>query len=80
MTDYEIFLLDVSTKRCPMTTVYVRTRLDAMTSGQKLRVLVKGEEPKRNVSSAVRALGHEIIEENNANLDSDRYCMLIIKS
>ncbi|WP_231136127.1 sulfurtransferase TusA family protein [Gluconobacter thailandicus] len=63
-----------------MTTVYVRTRLDAMTSGQKLRVLVKGEEPKRNVSSAVRALGHEIIEENNANLDSDRYCMLIIKS
>lgn len=80
MTDYEIFLLDVSNKRCPMTTVYVRTRLDAMTSGQKLRVLVKGEEPKRNVSSAVRALGHEIVDENPVNEDDGFYYLLIIKS
>jgi len=80
MTKYEIFLLDVRDKRCPMTTVYVRARLDAMTSRQKLRVLVKGEEPKRNVSSAVRALGHEIVEENHVNEDDDFYYLLIIKS
>lgn len=80
MTEYEIFPLDIRDKRCPMTTVYVRTRLDAMTSGQKLKVLLKGEEPKRNVSTAVRALGHQIIDENHIREDSDFYCLLIIKS
>lgn len=80
MKTNEIFDLDVTDKRCPMTTVYVRTRLDSMTSGQKVRVLVKGEEPRRNVSSAVRALGHHILEENPTESQNDFYCLLVIKS
>lgn len=80
MTEYEIFSLDIRDKRCPMTTVYVRTRLDSMTSGQKLRVLIKGEEPKRNVSTAVRALGHQIVDETHVQEDSGFYCLLIVKS
>lgn len=80
MTKYETFLLDVSSKICPMTTVYVRARLDIMTSGQKIKVIVKGDEPRKNVTASVLALGHKIIENLPHQEDTDLYYLLILKA
>ncbi|WP_215749999.1 MULTISPECIES: sulfurtransferase TusA family protein [unclassified Gluconobacter] len=80
MTKYETFLLDVSNKICPMTTVHVRARLDTMTSGQKIKVIVKGEEPRNNVTASVLSLGHKIIGNLPHQENPDLYCLLILKA
>jgi len=41
--------LDITAETCPMTFVRVRLALDRMPAGQVLEVLLKGEEPLRNV-------------------------------
>ncbi|EHH67884.1 hypothetical protein GMO_16510 [Gluconobacter morbifer G707] len=62
-----------------MTTVYVRARLDAMTSGQRLSIFVKGKEPRQNVASAVQSLGHHILENSTTSGREDVYCLLVLK-
>jgi tRNA 2-thiouridine synthesizing protein A len=37
--------------------------LDALQPGEILGVLLRGEEPKRNVPATARQLGHEVIAE-----------------
>ena len=50
--------IDITKETCPMTFVRVRLALDRMSSGQILRVLLKGEEPLRNVPRTAAAQGH----------------------
>lgn len=55
--------LDITRETCPMTFVRVRLSLDRLAPGQVLEVLLKGEEPRRNVPRTAREQGHEVIGE-----------------
>jgi TusA-related sulfurtransferase len=55
--------LDITREVCPMTFVRTRLALDCMESGQTLLVLLRGEEPRRNVPGTARAQGHAVLSE-----------------
>ena len=55
--------LDITTEICPMTFVRTRLALDRLASGQTLLVLLRGDEPKRNVPATARQLGHTVLSE-----------------
>ena len=56
-------VLDITREVCPMTFVRTRLALDRMAPGECLLVLLRGEEPVRNVPRTAREQGHEILEE-----------------
>ncbi len=53
--------IDITHETCPMTFVRVRLALDRMSSGQVLRVLLKGDEPLRNVPRTAAEQGHAVL-------------------
>lgn len=53
--------LDITAETCPMTFVLVRLELDRMAPGQELRVVLKGEEPLRNVPRTAGEQGHAVL-------------------
>jgi TusA-related sulfurtransferase len=53
--------LDITGETCPMTFVRTRLALDRMQSGQILRVLLRGEEPRRNVPRTAAEQGHAVM-------------------
>ena len=53
--------LDITGQVCPMTFVRTRLALDCMETGQTLLVLLRGEEPRRNVPAAAAAQGHAVL-------------------
>jgi len=54
--------LDITAETCPMTFVRTRLALDRMQPGQVLQVLMKGEEPRRNVPRTAMEQGHAVLE------------------
>jgi tRNA 2-thiouridine synthesizing protein A len=54
--------LDITAETCPMTFVRTRLALDRMQQGQVLQVLMKGEEPRRNVPRTATEQGHAVLE------------------
>lgn len=77
VTENETFFIDITEKKCPMTTVYVRAKLDAMTSGQTLEVRLHGTETRRNVGASVRALGHAILADSPVAGSPDLYFLSV---
>jgi TusA-related sulfurtransferase len=57
-------VLDITQEVCPMTFVRTRLALDRLATGQCLTVLLRGEEPLRNVPRTAREQGHEILEQS----------------
>ena len=55
--------LDITRDLCPMTFVRTRLALDRLAPGQRLLVLLKGEEPRRNVPRSTREHGHKVLAE-----------------
>ena len=55
--------LDITRDICPMTFVRTRLALDRLAPGQRLLVLLSGEEPKRNVPRSTREHGHKVLSE-----------------
>jgi tRNA 2-thiouridine synthesizing protein A len=53
--------LDITGEVCPMTFVRTRLALDRMASGEVLRVLLRGEEPLRNVPRTASEQGHAVL-------------------
>ena len=53
--------IDITRETCPMTFVRVRLALDRMSSGQTLLVLLKGDEPLRNVPRTAAEQGHAVL-------------------
>ena len=53
--------LDLTGEVCPMTTVRTRLALDRLGPGDRLHVLLRGEEATRSVPAAIGSLGHEIL-------------------
>ncbi|HEY1412938.1 MAG TPA: sulfurtransferase TusA family protein, partial [Rhodopila sp.] len=60
--------IDITRDVCPMTFVRTRLALDRMAPGETLLVLLKGEEPLRNVPRTATEQGHEVLSlETNAD-------------
>src|SRR5580700_11199676 len=57
-------ILDITGEVCPMTFVRTRLALDAMASGQTLLVLLRGEEPRRNVPRTAAEQGHAVLSQD----------------
>jgi TusA-related sulfurtransferase len=57
--------IDIRSDACPMTFVRTRLALDRMASGQVLRVLLKGEEPRRNIPRTAAEQGHQVLAEQD---------------
>jgi tRNA 2-thiouridine synthesizing protein A len=55
--------LDITRDICPMTFVRTRLALDRLAPGERLLVLLKGEEPRRNVPRSAREHGHKVLAE-----------------
>ena len=56
-------VLDITAEICPMTFVRTRLALDGMAAGQVLLVLLRGAEPRAQVPSGARALGHAVLAQ-----------------
>ncbi len=54
-------VLDITSEVCPMTYVRTKLKLEALPVGAVLAVLVKGEEPLRNIPRSARDEGHEVL-------------------
>lgn len=55
-------VLDITRDVCPMTYVRVKLALEQLDDGGELEVLLRGEEPLRNVPRSAREEGHEVLE------------------
>lgn len=53
--------LDITGELCPMTFVRTRLALDRMEPGQTLLVLLRGDEPRRNVPRTATEQGHAVL-------------------
>ena len=49
-----------------MTFVRVRLALDRLAAGELLEVLLKGEEPRRNVPRTATEQGHQVVGQSEA--------------
>lgn len=56
--------IDITRETCPMTFVRVRLALDRLQPGQLLGVLLKGEEPLRNVPRTAAEQGHAVLRQD----------------
>lgn len=56
-------VLDITGEVCPMTFVRTRLALDRMAPGERLLVLLRGDEPVRNVPRTAREQGHLVLEQ-----------------
>jgi tRNA 2-thiouridine synthesizing protein A len=55
--------LDITRDICPMTFVRTRLALDRLSPGQRLLVLLNGDEPRRNVPRSAREHGHAVLSD-----------------
>jgi tRNA 2-thiouridine synthesizing protein A len=53
--------LDITREVCPMTYVRTRLALEALDEGAVLEVVLRGDEPLKNVPRNAREEGHEIL-------------------
>jgi TusA-related sulfurtransferase len=55
--------LDITADICPMTFVRTRLALDGMAAEEVLLVVLRGDEPRRNVPRTAREQGHTVLRE-----------------
>ena len=53
--------VDITKDACPMTYVRTKLQLEQLRSGEILEVLLRGDEPLKNVPRSARDEGHEVI-------------------
>ncbi len=53
--------VDITREACPMTYVRTKLRLEALDGGEVLEVLLRGDEPLKNVPRSARDEGHEVL-------------------
>ncbi|MFL5352474.1 sulfurtransferase TusA family protein [Archangium sp.] len=53
--------LDITREVCPMTYVRTKLALESLDDGAVLEVLLRGEEPLKNVPRNAREEGHEVL-------------------
>lgn len=55
--------VDIRREVCPMTYVRTKLKLETLHAGQVLEVLLKGDEPTKNVPLSARDEGHQIVSQ-----------------
>lgn len=53
-------VIDITTQVCPMTWVRVKLKLESLETGDTLEVLLKGDEPLRNLPRNAAEDGHVV--------------------
>ena len=53
--------VDITREACPMTYVRVKLALETLEVGEQLEVVLRGEEPLKNVPRSVREDGHRVL-------------------
>jgi TusA-related sulfurtransferase len=53
--------LDITAEQCPMTFVKVKVALHELAKGDVLEVLLRGEEPLRNIPFSLKQEGHDVL-------------------
>lgn len=53
--------VDITREACPMTYVRTKLKLEGLGDGAVLEVLLRGEEPLKNVPRSARDEGHEVV-------------------
>lgn len=66
---------DITAELCPMTYVRTKLKLDALKAGQVLEVVLRGEEPLRNVPRSAREEGHQVLSVDPGPNGSWRVCI-----
>ena len=66
--------IDITKDICPMTYVKTKLKLETMTSGQVLEVILRDGEPLTNVPKSIMAEGHKILDVRQ---DGEFYKLLI---
>ena len=61
MHDEVTAMLDITREVCPMTYVRTKLKLEALDEGAVLEVVMRGEEPLKNVPRNAREEGHEVL-------------------
>jgi TusA-related sulfurtransferase len=61
MHDEVTATLDITREVCPMTYVRTKLKLESLAHGSVLEVLLRGEEPVKNVPRSARDEGHEVL-------------------
>lgn len=61
MHDEVTATLDITREVCPMTYVRTKLKLESLADGSVLEVLLRGEEPLKNVPRSARDEGHEVL-------------------
>jgi TusA-related sulfurtransferase len=56
--------IDITAELCPMTFVRTRLALDRMQPGEVLKVVLRGEEPRRNVPRTATEQGHAVLRQD----------------
>jgi tRNA 2-thiouridine synthesizing protein A len=60
-------MLDLTAETCPMTFIKTKVALHGLSEGDTLEVLLRGEEPLRNVPRAVEENGDKILSIEHLN-------------
>lgn len=58
--------VDITEEVCPMTYVRTKLKLETLSAGDLLEVLLRGDEPKRNIPRSAREEGHEVVSLERA--------------
>jgi molybdopterin/thiamine biosynthesis adenylyltransferase len=58
--------IDITNELCPMTYVRVKLAMEALADGETLEVLLRGEEPLRNVPRSAQEDGHRVLSVSDA--------------
>lgn len=66
--------IDITQEICPMTYVKTKLKLETMSSGQVLEVVLRKGEPLNNVPKSIMAEGHKILDITQ---DGEFYKLLI---
>lgn len=66
--------IDITQEICPMTYVKTKLKLETMSSGQVLEVVLRKGEPLNNVPKSIMAEGHKILDISQ---DGEFYKLLI---
>ena len=78
MTDY---FIDITSDFCPLTFVKTKLMIEKMATGDRLEVLLSGDEPLKNVSRSVIELGHRLLSAGpETDLGNGLHSLLIEKN
>jgi tRNA 2-thiouridine synthesizing protein A len=69
--------VDITGEVCPMTYVRTKLGLERIAPGEVLEVLLRGEEPVKNVPRSAREEGHQVLSLEP--VDGDAWRLLIRK-